>query len=151
MPKRSGILYAALALLLAVSLMYHVRELSFMLDLLLHGGAEVLAEVAQRERMNREIEIAREVQERLFPQELPGIAGLDYAGSCRPALGVGGDYYDFLALPDGKLGIAIRRRIRKRNSRGPSDGKPASVVAWANHPSIRRPRRPDGERKQACL
>ena len=64
-------------------------------------------EVAQRERLNREVEIAREVQERLFPQKLPAIAGLDYAGHCRPALGVGGDYYDFLALPQGHLGVAI--------------------------------------------
>jgi phosphoserine phosphatase RsbU/P len=64
-------------------------------------------EVAQRERLNREVEIAREVQERLFPQKLPVIEGLDYAGHCRPALGVGGDYYDFLALPKGNLGIAI--------------------------------------------
>jgi sigma-B regulation protein RsbU (phosphoserine phosphatase) len=64
-------------------------------------------EVAQRERLNREVEIAREVQERLFPQTLPPIPGVDYAGACRPALGVGGDYYDFLALPGGQLGIAI--------------------------------------------
>jgi len=64
-------------------------------------------EVAQRERLNREVEIAREVQERLFPQTLPPIDGIAYAGACRPALGVGGDYYDFLALPDGQLGIAI--------------------------------------------
>ena len=64
-------------------------------------------EVAQRERLNREVEIAREVQERLFPQKLPAIQGLDYAGYCRPALGVGGDYYDFLALPEGHLGVAI--------------------------------------------
>ncbi|HTD21207.1 MAG TPA: SpoIIE family protein phosphatase [Terriglobales bacterium] len=64
-------------------------------------------EVAQRERMNREVEIAREVQERLFPQKLPAIKGLDYAGHCRPALGVGGDYYDFLSLPEGHLGVAI--------------------------------------------
>ena len=35
------------------------------------------------------------------------MAGLDYAGHCRPALGVGGDYYDFVALEDGSLGIAI--------------------------------------------
>jgi phosphoserine phosphatase RsbU/P len=69
--------------------------------------AAITEEVAQRERMNREVEIAREVQERLFPQELPAIAGLDYFGACRPALGVGGDYYDFLALPGGQLGIAI--------------------------------------------
>jgi sigma-B regulation protein RsbU (phosphoserine phosphatase) len=64
-------------------------------------------EVAQRERLNREVEIAREVQERLFPQTLPAIPGLDYAAFCRPALAVGGDYYDFLALPHGQLGVAI--------------------------------------------
>jgi sigma-B regulation protein RsbU (phosphoserine phosphatase) len=64
-------------------------------------------EIAQRERLNREVEIAREVQEHLFPQTLPAAAGLDYCGRCRPALGVGGDYFDFLALPGGKLGIAI--------------------------------------------
>jgi sigma-B regulation protein RsbU (phosphoserine phosphatase) len=69
--------------------------------------AAITEEVAQRERLNREVEIAREVQERLFPQELPPITGLDYWGACRPALGVGGDYYDFLALPGGRLGIAI--------------------------------------------
>jgi sigma-B regulation protein RsbU (phosphoserine phosphatase) len=68
---------------------------------------EIADEVAQRERLNREVEIAREVQERLFPQKLPPVAGLDYAGYCRPALGVGGDYYDFLALPQGHLGVAI--------------------------------------------
>jgi sigma-B regulation protein RsbU (phosphoserine phosphatase) len=67
----------------------------------------IAEEVAQRERLNREVEIAREVQERLFPQKLPEIQGLDYCGHCRPALGVGGDYYDFLALPAGQLGIAI--------------------------------------------
>ncbi len=69
--------------------------------------AAITEEVAQRERLNREVEIAREVQERLFPQTLPPIAGIEYAGACRPALGVDGDYYDFLALPGGQLGIAI--------------------------------------------
>jgi phosphoserine phosphatase RsbU/P len=64
-------------------------------------------EVAQRERINRELEIAREVQERLFPQQLPQVQGLEVAGYCRPALGVGGDYYDFLRLPDGCIGMAI--------------------------------------------
>jgi sigma-B regulation protein RsbU (phosphoserine phosphatase) len=64
-------------------------------------------ETAHREVMNRELEIAREVQERLFPQEFPRIAGIDCWGYCRPARGVGGDYYDFIELPDGRLGIAI--------------------------------------------
>jgi sigma-B regulation protein RsbU (phosphoserine phosphatase) len=64
-------------------------------------------EMAQRERLNRELEIAREVQEYLFPQRLPAVPGLDYCGDCRPAREVGGDYYDFLELPGGKLGIAV--------------------------------------------
>ena len=64
-------------------------------------------EMAQRERLNRELEIAREVQEHLFPQRLPPAEGLDYCGECRPAREVGGDYYDFLELSDGRLGIAI--------------------------------------------
>jgi phosphoserine phosphatase RsbU/P len=64
-------------------------------------------EMAQRERLNRELEIAREVQEHLFPQRLPLVPGLSYCGQCRPAREVGGDYYDFLELPDGRFGIAI--------------------------------------------
>ena len=64
-------------------------------------------EAAQRERVNREIEIAREVQERLFPQEMPKLPGATVAGHCRPAQGIGGDYYDVFPLQDGRLGIAI--------------------------------------------
>lgn len=67
----------------------------------------IAAEVGLKERMNRELEIAREVQERLFPQDLPEVEGLEYYGACRPALGVGGDYYDFFELESGKFGIAI--------------------------------------------
>lgn len=70
-------------------------------------AASVAEQLAHRERMNREIEIAREVQEQLFPQRFPDVEGLDYSGACRPALGVGGDYYDFLPLPNGRLGVAI--------------------------------------------
>ena len=64
-------------------------------------------EAAQRERVNREIEIAREVQERLFPQQMPLLPGATVAGHCRPAQGVGGDYYDVFDLPDGRTGLAI--------------------------------------------
>jgi sigma-B regulation protein RsbU (phosphoserine phosphatase) len=72
-----------------------------------HLTAAIASEIAQRERLNREVEIAREVQQRLFPQKPPSVDGLDYCGACRPALGVGGDYYDFLSLPNGVFGIAI--------------------------------------------
>jgi sigma-B regulation protein RsbU (phosphoserine phosphatase) len=67
----------------------------------------IAAEIAVREKHKRELEIAHEVQERLFPQAYPPIAGLDYAGACRPALGVGGDYYDFILLSKTELGIAV--------------------------------------------
>lgn len=70
-------------------------------------SAALAREAAQRERLNRELEIAREVQERLFPQKLPAVPGIDYCGICRPAFGVGGDSYDFLVLPEGRLGIAV--------------------------------------------
>lgn len=70
--------------------------------------AQTLAqEAAQRERMRREIEIAREVQERLFPQSIPEVRGVDLAGHCRPAAGVGGDYWDLFSLGDGRLALAI--------------------------------------------
>jgi sigma-B regulation protein RsbU (phosphoserine phosphatase) len=69
--------------------------------------AQIAAEVADRVERARELELAREVQERLLPQAYPPIAGLDYAGACRPALGVGGDYYDFIRLSGTGLGIAI--------------------------------------------
>jgi sigma-B regulation protein RsbU (phosphoserine phosphatase) len=64
-------------------------------------------EAAQRERIHREMEIAREVQERLFPQYIPATSGVDLAGHCRPAQSVGGDYYDFIELEAGRLGLAI--------------------------------------------
>jgi phosphoserine phosphatase RsbU/P len=61
----------------------------------------------QQERIEREIEVAREVQERLFPQEIPAIDGVSLAGHCRPAQGVGGDYYDLFTLGDGRVGLAV--------------------------------------------
>jgi phosphoserine phosphatase RsbU/P len=64
-------------------------------------------ESAQRQRIDREIEIARQVQERLLPQIYPLVKGVDFAGFSRTAQEVGGDYYDFIALESGRLGIAI--------------------------------------------
>jgi len=69
--------------------------------------ARLSAEAARRERLNRDLEIAGEVQQRLFPQSYPPVEGIDYCGHCRPALGIGGDYYDFVPLRNGNLGIAI--------------------------------------------
>jgi sigma-B regulation protein RsbU (phosphoserine phosphatase) len=72
-----------------------------------HLTESIRREIAQRERLDRELEIARDVQQRLFPQKLPQVMGLDFCGYCRPAEGVGGDYYDFIRLSNGSLGIAV--------------------------------------------
>jgi serine phosphatase RsbU (regulator of sigma subunit) len=58
-------------------------------------------------RVARELEIAREVQARLFPQILPPMRTLDYAGVCIQAHQVGGDYYDFLDLGRERLGLVL--------------------------------------------
>ncbi|MCK5572240.1 MAG: PP2C family protein-serine/threonine phosphatase [Bacteroidetes bacterium] len=63
--------------------------------------------ITQRERMAHELDIARKVQMSLLPKKNPVIDGFDIAGTCLPALEVGGDYYDFFDLDDGKMGIAI--------------------------------------------
>jgi serine phosphatase RsbU (regulator of sigma subunit) len=55
-------------------------------------------EAVSRVKLEREIEIAREVQERLFPQTFPQVAGVEMAAHCRPAQVVGGDYYDLISI-----------------------------------------------------
>jgi serine phosphatase RsbU (regulator of sigma subunit)/catechol 2,3-dioxygenase-like lactoylglutathione lyase family enzyme len=58
-------------------------------------------------RAAHEMEIARQVQARLFPQSLPPSRTLEYAGLCIQARQVGGDYYDFLNLGQERLGLVI--------------------------------------------
>lgn len=63
--------------------------------------------ITERERMQKELEIARHVQMKLLPKESPRLPGYDVAGTCIPATEVGGDYFDFIRLGRGKLGIAV--------------------------------------------
>ena len=63
-------------------------------------------EALSHAKLEREIEIAREVQERLFPQTLPKVAGIEIAAHCRPAQVIGGDYYDLISIRDGSLAEA---------------------------------------------
>jgi serine phosphatase RsbU (regulator of sigma subunit)/catechol 2,3-dioxygenase-like lactoylglutathione lyase family enzyme len=58
-------------------------------------------------RAAQELEIAQQVQARLFPQTLPQMRTLDYAGICHQARQVGGDYYDFLDLGGERLGLVV--------------------------------------------
>lgn len=67
----------------------------------------IVAKLEAERRAAHELEIARQVQARLFPQALPEEQTLEYAGICMQARAVGGDYYDFLHLGQGRLGIAL--------------------------------------------
>jgi serine phosphatase RsbU (regulator of sigma subunit)/predicted enzyme related to lactoylglutathione lyase len=58
-------------------------------------------------RTSQELQIAKQVQARLFPQTFPVLRTLDYAGTCIQARHVGGDYYDFFALGEERLGLFI--------------------------------------------
>jgi serine phosphatase RsbU (regulator of sigma subunit) len=67
-----------------------------------------IAEKLESERRAaHELEIAKQVQLRLFPQTLPSVKTLAYAGMCIQAREVGGDYYDFLSLGRGRLGLVL--------------------------------------------
>ena len=67
----------------------------------------LLAVEKEKERMQSELEIAREVQNQLFPRSSPKMKTLEITGVCRPASMVSGDYYDFLCLQDTNLAMAI--------------------------------------------
>lgn len=64
-------------------------------------------EARQRERVEQELQTARRIQESLLPKEVPALDGWRIATRYQPAREVGGDFYDFLALADGKLGVVL--------------------------------------------
>ncbi len=70
--------------------------------------AEEIAERLEDEhRALREMKIAMQVQSKLFPQRMPALQTLEYAGACTQARAVGGDYYDFLDLGPGRLALLL--------------------------------------------
>ena len=70
-------------------------------------GEKVAERIEAERRAAQEMEFARQVQTRLFPQKRPFMKALEYAGECIPARTVGGDYYDFLELRPGRLGMVL--------------------------------------------
>jgi serine phosphatase RsbU (regulator of sigma subunit) len=70
-------------------------------------GEKIAERLEAERRAAQELEFAREVQARLFPQKLPRLETLDYTGGCLPARQVGGDYYDFLELRPGRVALVL--------------------------------------------
>lgn len=67
----------------------------------------LIEEQRQRQRLENELSIARQVQEQLFPRSLPSVPGIEVEAICRAARMVSGDYYDFLRVGPSRLGLVI--------------------------------------------
>jgi serine phosphatase RsbU (regulator of sigma subunit)/anti-sigma regulatory factor (Ser/Thr protein kinase) len=65
------------------------------------------AEIQSRERLQQELQVAKLIQQHFLPRTLPDLPGWQIDAHYRPAREVGGDFYDFIALDDGKIGIVI--------------------------------------------
>jgi serine phosphatase RsbU (regulator of sigma subunit)/predicted ester cyclase len=89
------------------------------------GGSELLGqrleqEMLERERVEQELQVARSIQQASLPEEVPTLEGWQISPFYRPARQVGGDFYDFHLLPEGKLGLAVGDATGK--------GVPAALV-----------------------
>jgi serine phosphatase RsbU (regulator of sigma subunit) len=70
-------------------------------------NARLYQVAVERGRLERELQMAREVQASLLPGETPQVSGWEFAARWRPARQVAGDYYDFIPLDGGRLGLVI--------------------------------------------
>lgn len=85
-----------------------------------YDTARLMTISLEKQRQDREMQIARTVQRALLPEHLPRVAGYEFAASYEAAQAVGGDYYDCLVLPDGRVCLAFGDVAGK--------GVPASLV-----------------------
>lgn len=84
-----------------------VSALGAAFDTMTASIERLMIESRERLRLENELKIAHEVQQQLFPQESPEIRGARVFGECRPARGVSGDFYDFLKLGRGRVGLVL--------------------------------------------
>jgi serine phosphatase RsbU (regulator of sigma subunit)/anti-sigma regulatory factor (Ser/Thr protein kinase) len=68
---------------------------------------EQQAEARERERLKQELRVASLIQQTLLPQDVPDLPGYEVSAYYRPAMEVGGDFYDFLYFDDGQVGVIV--------------------------------------------
>src|SRR5215213_2151764 len=86
-------------------------------------------EAQERERIEQELRVARLIQQTLLPKTLPELPGYDVAAYYQPAREVGGDFYDFLDLEDGRMGFVVGDVTDK--------GVPAAIVMATTRTMLR--------------
>ena len=72
-----------------------------------HELQEAQTQLIEKERLERELELAREIQQSILPRSFPRLAGVEFAARSQPARQVGGDFYDVISLSKGRLGLLI--------------------------------------------
>ncbi len=87
------------------------------------------AEAVTRQRFEQELEVARLIQQNFLPKELPDLPGWNLAAYYRPAREVGGDFYDVIPLPDGRVALVVGDVTDK--------GVPAALVMSATRSVLR--------------
>jgi phosphoserine phosphatase RsbU/P len=70
-------------------------------------NAQMHESLLERERVNRDLKLAEQVQKRFLPQSVPAIPGYEFFAHYDPAYEVGGDYYDFVPLPGSRVAVAV--------------------------------------------
>jgi sigma-B regulation protein RsbU (phosphoserine phosphatase) len=84
-----------------------IAELGTSFNTMTENLGRLIVVAKEKERLESELAIARDVQNQLFPKDVPFTKSLELKGVCSPARMVSGDYYDFMALPDDGLAFAI--------------------------------------------
>ena len=84
-----------------------LAELGASFNTMTENLGSLIVVAKEKERLQSELEIAREVQNQLFPRDVPSSKTLELKGVCMPARVVSGDYYDFMAMPGSELAFAI--------------------------------------------
>ena len=96
----------------------------------------VLLEVADRLSLKGELEVAREIQLAMLPSGTATSGDIEICGATRPANTVGGDFYDVLPLPDGRVILAVGD-VAGKAARGAPDGVAAGDAANAGRRGAR--------------
>ena len=92
-------------------------------------GRRLEQEIRERERVEQELRVARSIQQASLPEEVPTLEGWQITPYYRPAREVGGDFYDFFELDDGRLGLLVGDATGK--------GVPAALVMASTRSMLR--------------
>lgn len=84
-----------------------LSDLAGSFNIMTHRIQRLIDEVKDKEKLEAELEIARQVQTQLFPRGVPTLTTLELAGFCNPARKVSGDYYDFIPMEFGLTAMAL--------------------------------------------